>query len=106
MNKQTVLTITAVKDARKLKPEEQHAKRNQVIQLYARGLSRPRIATETGMSDTAVARIIKLYVSGGDAALEPQSRGRRIGNKPTGELAQAIQNFICGSARSIPKVKP
>ena len=105
MNKRTAPKACTVRDARKLKPEEQHVKRNQVVQLYVRGLSPQQIAAATGMSATAVARITKLYKSGGEAALAPQLRGRRIGPKRTGELAQAIQNFICGGGWGTSKNK-
>jgi transposase len=106
MTKQTARTTSVVKDARSLKPEELRVKRSQIVQLYIRGLNCKQIAAETGMSDTAVARITKLYISGGEAALEPQMRGRRIEIAPKVEIARTIQHFIYGGAMRMPKTKP
>ena len=82
-------------DARKLKPEAQHERRNQVIELHMRGITRAQIVADTGMSNTAVARIIKLYEAGGVEALAPQVRGRRASGRRevTAEQERAIQNI-------------
>ena len=68
MNKATNQLDAANVDARKLKPADQHEKRKQVIQLYTAGASLRQIATATGMSKSAVSRVIKLFESGGEAA--------------------------------------
>lgn len=97
MNRPVRQIITDGNDARKLSPEAQHAKRSRVIQLYLRGFTRQQIVAASGMSNTAVARVIKLYQSGGEAALEPQVRGRRIQSKPKVARESTIQQFICGA---------
>ena len=88
----------AKEDARKLKPDAQFQKRKKVIQLYKLGVSLRQIVAETGMSKTAISRVIKLFDSGGEAALMPQARGRRavIQRGPANGLADAIQLIICG----------
>ena len=82
-------------DARKLKPEAQHERRIQVIELHMRGTSRAQIVVDTGMSNTAVARIIKLYEAGGVEALAPQLRGRRVSDQRSvpAEQERALQNI-------------
>ena len=84
-------------DARKLKPEAQHERRKQVIRLHKRGIKRPQIVLDTGMSYSAVKRIIDLYQAEGIAALAPKARGRRAGDQRrlTLEQEQAIQKIIC-----------
>ena len=91
------LEVTKV-DARKLKPEAQYEKRKQMIQLYKRGVSLRQMVTDTGMSKSAIERVIKLFESGGMAALAPHARGRRavIQRGPAIGLAEAIQLIICG----------
>ena len=88
-------------DARKLKPEAQHERRKQVILLHKRGVAHLQIVVATGMSCTAVKRIIKLYQSEGEAALAPKVRGRRAGvqRSQNAEQEQAIQKIICGHRR-------
>lgn len=95
MNPRIKQTAIEKCDARKLKPEAQHERRMQVIQLHMRGISRPQIVVDTGTSNTAVARIIKLYEAGGIQALAPQVRGRRAGDRRsvTAEQDRAIQNI-------------
>ena len=82
-------------DARKLKPEVQHERRIQVIELHMCGISRAQIVVDTGMSNTAVARIIKLYEAGGVEALVPQVRGRRVSDQRSvpAEQERALQNI-------------
>ena len=82
-------------DARKLKREAQHERRNQVIELHMRGISRAQIVVDTGMSNTAVTRIIKLYEAGGVEALAPQVRGRPVNDQRDGtaEQERALQNI-------------
>lgn len=86
-------------DARTLKPAVQHEKRKQVIQLYKAGASLGQIVAATGMSKSATSRIIKLFESGGVAALVPHARGRRpaaIQRGPAIGIGEAIQLLICG----------
>ena len=84
-------------DARKLKPEAQHERRKQVIRLHKRGVKRPQIVLDTGMSYSAVKRIIDLYQAEGIAALAPKVRGRRAGDQRrlAVEQEQVIQKIIC-----------
>ena len=82
-------------DARKLKPTAQHERRIQVIELQMRGIGRAQIVADTGMSSTAVARIIKAYEAGGVEALAPQVRGRRVRDTRSvpAEQQRALQNI-------------
>ena len=92
-------------DARKLQPEAQHAKRKHVIQLYKRGVSLRQIVAATGMSKSAISRVIKLFVAGGVAALAPQARGRRPADTRRGPaigVGEAIQLIICGGGQKQP----
>lgn len=102
MNKETNQLDAAKVDARKLKPEVQHEKRKQVIQLYKGGVSLRQIVAATGMSKSAVSRVIKLFELGGMAALAPQVRGRRpavIQRGPAIGMGEAIQLIICGAGQ-------
>ena len=102
MNKEINQLDAAKVDARKLKPEVQHEKRKQVIQLYKSGVSLRQIVTSTGMSKSAVSRVIKLFESGGAEALVPHARGRRpetIQRGPEIGMGEAIQLIICGAGR-------
>lgn len=97
MNRPALQPVTDADDARKLSPEAQHAKRLRVIQLYLRGFTQRQIAVASGLSNTAVARVIKLYQSGGETALQPQVRGRRTQSNPKVAPESTIQQFICGA---------
>ena len=102
MNKATNQLDAANVDARKLKPEDQHEKRKQVIQLYTAGASLRQIVAATGMSKSAISRVIKLFESGGVAALAPHARGRRpavIQREPAIGIGQTIQWIICGGGQ-------
>lgn len=68
-------------DARQLSPAEQHERRRQVIRAYKRGLNKRQIARDVGLSYTGVDRVIDRYEVGGMAALKPDKRGRREGDK-------------------------
>lgn len=95
MNRWINHSATKKCDARKLKPEEQHERRKRVVDLHMRGISRAQIVVDTGMSNTAVARIIKLYEAGGVEALAPQVRGRPVNDQRDGtaEQERALQNI-------------
>lgn len=98
MDRETHQLDAATIDARKLKPEAQHEKRKQVVQLYKRGVSLRQIVADTGMSKSAVDRVIKLFESGGMTALAPHARGRPtvIHREPAIGMGEAIQLIICG----------
>ena len=97
MNRVESQSVVETEDARKLTPEAQYAKRSRVIQLFLRGFTRQQIVAASGMSSTAVTRVIKLYQSGGETALQPQARGRRSQSKPKVAPESYIQQFICGA---------
>jgi transposase len=84
-------------DARKLGPAAQHERRRQVIRAHKRGRTRSQIASEVGLSYTAVTKVIALYEDGGMVALFLRKRGRRGGEDRvlTAEQEAAIQRTIC-----------
>ena len=59
-------------DARKLSAAAQHERRRQVIRAYKRGRTKSQIATEVGLSHTAVSKAIGRYEAEGMAALAPR----------------------------------
>lgn len=68
-------------DARTLKDEALHERRQQVIRLYKRCGEPAQIAQVTELSDTAVKKIVRLYETSGAAGLKPGRRGQRTGDK-------------------------
>ena len=84
-------------DARRLSPAEQHERRRQVIRAYKRGVNKRQIAREIDLSYSATCKIIDRYERGGLAALAPQTRGRRVGEKRvlTTEQEQILRKLIC-----------
>lgn len=84
-------------DARKLSPAEQHERRRQVIRSHKRGRTKAQIASEVGLSHTAVTKAIARYEAEGLAALAPRKRGRRRGEDRALTPAQehAVQRIIC-----------
>jgi transposase len=84
-------------DARRLSPAEQHERRRQVIRAYKRDVNKRQIARDVGLSYSATCKIIDRYEQGGIAALAPQTRGRRVGEKRvlTTEQEEAIRHLIC-----------
>lgn len=84
-------------DARKLSPAEQHERRRQVIRAHKRGRTRAQIATEVGLSHTAVTKVIARYESEGAAGLAPRKRGRRSGEDRalSAEQEDAVRRIIC-----------
>ena len=87
----------AKQDARSLKNEALHERRKQVIRLLRHGESRAQIGRLTDLSPSAVAKIIRLYESGGDSALIPGQRGRKAGDdrRLTREQEAEVQKIIC-----------
>jgi len=45
-------------DARKLSPQAQHERRRQVVRAYKRGVNRRKIASDLGLSYSAVRMIV------------------------------------------------
>jgi len=68
-------------DARKLSPAEQHERRRQVILGYKRGRSKPQMAADVGLSQTAVSKVMARYEAQGIQSLAPRRRGRRHGEE-------------------------
>ena len=84
-------------DARKLSPDAQHERRKQIVRLHKRGLGRTQISDDTGVSYMTVKRTIARFESEGWAALAPQRRGRREGERRQLSVEQEaeIRRIIC-----------
>jgi transposase len=74
-------TLASEGDARQLGDAALHRLRNEVVQLHLQGKARGEICVASGLSYTAVRKIIQLYQQGGAAALVPKLRGRQAGEK-------------------------
>ncbi len=83
-------------DARKLEQAALYEKRKQVIRLHRAGQTRSQIARLVAMSHTAVSKIVKLFETGGMAALKLKRRGRGHGQvrRLTAEQEAHIQRLI------------
>ncbi|MCK5676502.1 MAG: IS630 family transposase [Verrucomicrobia bacterium] len=83
-------------DARRT-PVSLHERRKQVVRLHRKGYGPMKIAELTGLSWGAVNTALKLYESGGSAALKPKTRGRKSGMCRTlaDEQELRIQKLIC-----------
>ncbi|ABL01155.1 winged helix-turn-helix domain-containing protein [Pelobacter propionicus] len=66
-------------DARKQSREELLARRQQVIRLYEEKVPVMKIVEASGLSWPAVNAAIKHYTAGGESALKPAQRGRKLG---------------------------
>ena len=66
-------------DARKQSREVLQERRKQVVRLHRRGIGVMQIVEQTGLSWAAVNAALRLYGSGGAAALKPQVRGKKMG---------------------------
>lgn len=84
-------------DARKQSREVLHERRKQVIRLHRKGVGVMKIAEQTGLSWSAVNVALRLYETGGAAALKPGVRGTKsgTGRALTPEQEEAIQRTIC-----------
>ena len=84
-------------DARKLSPEAQQERRNQVVRAYKRGVNRRQIARELGLSYSAVRLIVNRYKRDGMKGIALGRRGRPTGSCRTLAAAQEehIQRLIC-----------
>lgn len=84
-------------DARRISPDEQHERRRQVVRAYKRKINKRKIALDVGLSYSATCKIIDRFKAGGMAALAPQIRGRRVGDKRglSAEQEANIQHTIC-----------
>ena len=84
-------------DARKQSREVLHERRKQVIRLNHQGVGVMQIATQTGLSWGAVNTALRLYESGGAAALKPKVRGKKMGKgrSLSAEQELEIQRTIC-----------
>lgn len=83
-------------DARKLEKGALYEKRKQVIRLHRNGERRSDIARVVALSHTAVSKIVKLFETGGMAALKLKRRGRSYGQvrRLTAEQEMRIQSLI------------
>jgi len=83
-------------DARKLEQAALYEKRKQVIRLHLSGQTRSEIAGLVMLSYTAVSKIVKLFETGGMAALKLKRRGRSLGQvrRLTAEQEAQIQRLI------------
>ena len=84
-------------DARKLSPEAQQERRNQVVRAYKRGVNRRRIAGDLGLSYSAVRMIVNRYKHDGMKGIAYGRRGRPAGScrTLTAEQEEQIQRMIC-----------
>jgi transposase len=75
-----------------------HKKRKEVIRLYLDEVPVMQIVQRIGLSWPAVNRAIKIYKSGGEAALKPSQRGRKkgAGRELSSEQEAMIFGLICG----------
>jgi transposase len=78
-------------DGRKLEQAALHEKRKQVIRLHRIGQKRSEIARLVALSHTAVSKIVKLFETGGMAALTLKRRGRIEGQERRLTAAQELQ---------------
>lgn len=83
-------------DARKT-PGSLHERRKQVVRLDRKGFGPMKIVELVGLSWGGVNTALKLYRTGGGAALKPACRGRKIGSirTLTPEQEKRIQKLIC-----------
>ena len=86
-------------DARQLSPAAIHRLRNEVARRHVLGQTRTEISIACRLSYSSVSKIIKRYEQGGEAALAPKLRGRKIDEKRrlTLEQEQHIHQIIVGS---------
>ena len=84
-------------DARKQSREVLQERRKQVVRLHRRGIGVMQIVEQTGLSWAAVNAALRLYGSGGAAALKPQVRGKKMGTGRhlSAEQELEIQRTIC-----------
>jgi transposase len=84
-------------DARTQPREVLHERRKQVIRMHRKGIGVMKIVEQTGLSWSAVDVALRLYESGGAAALKPDARGKKPGSGRSLSADQelAIQRTIC-----------
>lgn len=84
-------------DARTQPREVLHERRKQVIRMHRKGIGVMKIVEQTGLSWSAVDVALRLYESGGAAALKPDARGKKAGSgrSLTADQELAIQRTIC-----------
>ena len=84
-------------DARKLSPAAQHERRRQVVCAYKRGVNRRQIASDLGLSYSAVRLIVNRYNRDGSKGIVSGRRGRPAGScrTLTAEQEELIQRLIC-----------
>jgi transposase len=84
-------------DARKLSPAAQHERRRQVVCAYKRGVNRRQIASDLGLSYSAVRLIVNRYKRDGSKGIVSGRRGRPAGSCRTlsAEQEELIQRLIC-----------
>jgi transposase len=77
--------------------EQLHERRKQVIRLHKRGIKVMQLVQMTGLSYSAVRKVLDLYSQGGWAAIKPAARGRKRGDARllTPEQEAHIQKTIC-----------
>jgi transposase len=84
-------------DARKQPRAVLHERRKQVIHMHRKGVGVMKIVEQTGLSWSAVNAALRLYDSGGAAALKPEKRGKKTGNgrSLSAEQEAHIRQSIC-----------
>ena len=72
--------------------------RKRAIKLWQDGVRRAEICLATGLSPSAVSKVVKLYTTHGPDALRPKQRGRPIGSCRllTGEQEREVLDLLAG----------
>ena len=83
-------------DARKLSPQAQHERRRQVVRAYKRGVNRRKIASDLGLSYSAVRMIVNRFKKDGMRGIDSGQRGRQVGScrTLTAEQEELMQRLI------------
>jgi transposase len=88
--------VVQVKEARSLSPEGQEALRKRAVQAVLGGMKQTTVARTFGVARGTVARWLRQYRQGGEAALDQRPQGRPPVPKLAGEQETAIVALIEG----------